>query len=418
MAPAPETHDARAPGAVPVDLDYGAFAAELDALRQRLEVAHGHEARAHLRRQAFWGRVCSVLGYATAWFPNPLAAVLISLGMTARWTIVAHHTRHRALDRTPGVPERETSRGFASGHRRWVDWLDWLDPVCWDHEHNQLHHSYTGEAADPDLVEAQLERMRVHPAPRWFKLLVVGFFALTWKFTYYAPNLFTLHLRETRRRAAGRSFDRTESQANVDLLRAWSPFHADGAAFWRRVVLPYVLLRFVALPSLFLPLGTTAALWVLVSSLAAELLTNLHTFVIVVPNHAGDDLYRFDRPGTDRAEFYVRQITGTVNFRTGGAVTDFLHGFLNYQIEHHLWPNLAPRVYQAAAPEVRRLCASHGVPYVQESVFLRVLKVLDIMTGRASMRRGETLGRDARFSESGPGHPRPRAQPPHRPALP
>jgi hypothetical protein len=92
----------------------------------------------------------------------------------------------------------------------------------------------------------------------------------------------------------------------------------------------------------------------------------------------------------------VRQIAGTVNFRTGGAVNDFLHGFLNYQIEHHLWPNLAPRIYQAAAPEVRRLCQVYGVPYVQQSVFARVLKVLDIMTGRGSMRRGVTLGRDAR----------------------
>ena len=379
-----------------LELDYAAFSAELDALRARVEADHGAEAHTHLRWQARWGRACTLLGYAGAWLPNPLAPVLIALGMSARWTIIAHHTRHRALDRTPGVPDAETSRAFATGWRRWLDWLDWLDPACWDHEHNKLHHYHTGEAADPDLVEVQLERMRVHPAPRWFKRLVLVFYAFTWKFTYYAPNIFTLHRRELRRKAEGRRFDPTVDQADVDLLRAWSPFHADGAAFWGRVVLPYVGIRFVLLPALFLALGTGAATWVLVNSVVAELLTNLHTFVVVVPNHAGDDVYRFDRPTSDRAEFYVRQAAGSVNFRTGGAVNDFLHGYLNYQIEHHLWPDAAPRLYQAAAPEVRAICARHAVPYVQEGVFARVGKLLAIMTGDASMRRGETVSRAER----------------------
>jgi hypothetical protein len=46
------------------------------------------------------------------------------------------------------------------------------------------------------------------------------------------------------------------------------------------------------------------------NSLLAEALTNLHTFIVVGPNHAGDDLYRFsDRPGS-KAELYWRQIVG------------------------------------------------------------------------------------------------------------
>ena len=34
----------------------------------------------------------------------------------------------------------------------------------------------------------------------------------------------------------------------------------------------------------------------LVNMLAAEVLTNIHSFVIVVPNHAGEDVYRFKTP--------------------------------------------------------------------------------------------------------------------------
>ena len=35
---------------------------------------------------------------------------------------------------------------------------------------------------------------------------------------------------------------------------------------------------------------------------------------------------------------------------------------------------------------MRAICAKHGVPYVQQSVFWRLKKTVDIMTGHASMR--------------------------------
>ena len=381
----------------PQPQDYAAFAGELDALRADLEAKIGSSAHAHLRRQALWGRLCTVLGYATAWLaPNPVSAGLIALGMSARWTIVAHHTSHRALDRLPGVPKAETSKGFAQGWRRWTHWADWLEPACWDYEHNKLHHYHTGEAADPDLVEEQFERMRVSRAPMWLKYVVVGLLMVSWKFVYYAPNIFTLHRREQARKAARQEFDPTATQADVNLLKAWSPFHAEGRAFWGRTVLPYAGMRFVLFPALFLPLGEQAATFVLVNSVLAELLTGLHTFIIVVPNHAGEDVHRFDRPPTDRAEFYVRQVLGSTNFRTGGELNDFLHGYLNYQVEHHLWPDASPLLYQVAAPQVREICARHGVPYLQESVWVRLPKMVAIAVGTASMPRSYTLSKSER----------------------
>lgn len=378
-------------------LDYAAFARELDELRAQVEAEVAAGARAHLRSQARWGTAFTLLGYGTAWIaPNPISAALISLGMTSRWTIVAHHTSHRALDRLPGVPAAETSRGFAKGARRWFDWFDWLDPEAWDYEHNKLHHYHTGELSDPDLVEEQVARIRVSPKPHWVKLLVVSVYAFTWKFAYYAPNTHALLRREKKRRDERRPPDLAGVHTDVDLVRVWSPFNAEGRSFWRAVAGPYIFLRLVLLPALFLPISAWAAFSVVANTVLAELLTGLHTFIVVVPNHAGDDMHRFDRPPTDRAEFYVRQVLGSVNFRTGGAVNDFLHGFLNYQIEHHLWPDLPPLAYQKAATRVRALCARHGVPYVQEGVFTRVGKLIDIMTGRTSMIVSETRGKHER----------------------
>jgi fatty acid desaturase len=59
------------------------------------------------------------------------------------------------------------------------------------------------------------------------------------------------------------------------------------------------------------------------------------------------------------------QVISSANFRTGGDKNDFMHGWLNYQVEHHLWPQLSALSYQKAQPEVAAICAKYGVPYVQ-----------------------------------------------------
>merc|ERR1739844_91041 len=119
----------------------------------------------------------------------------------------------------------------------------------------------------------------------------------------------------------------------------------------------------------------------------AELFTNFHGFVAVVTNHAGDDMYRFkDGCRPHSGSFYLRQVLSSVDFWTTSDLNDFLHGFLNYQIEHHLWPNLSMLSYQKSGPLVREVCDKHGVPYIKENVFWRVKKTVDIMVGNASMK--------------------------------
>jgi hypothetical protein len=50
-----------------------------------------------------------------------------------------------------------------------------------------------------------------------------------------------------------------------------------------------------------------------------------------------------------------------------------------------MWPNLSMLSYQKSAPMVREICAKHGVPYIQEHVFIRLKKTIDIMVGNTSM---------------------------------
>jgi len=158
-------------------------------------------------------------------------------------------------------------------------------------------------------------------------------------------------------------------------------------------VLPYFVVHFVILPLPFFFIGEFFGMgdelfWNAMKNLIlAEILTNVHSFVAIVTNHAGNDLYRFRngcRPYS--GSFFLRQVLASADFNMGNDFVDFMHGFLNYQIEHHLWPNLSMLSYQKSAPLVRQICAKHGVPYIKENVLIRLKKTVDIMTGTSSMR--------------------------------
>ena len=156
-------------------------------------------------------------------------------------------------------------------------------------------------------------------------------------------------------------------------------------------MLPYSIVQFVVIPLLFLPIGVIAATNVFINVLIAEVFTNLHSFLVIGPNHTGDDVMMFENKAKGKGEFYLRQIVGSVNYRTGTDTVDFLHGWLNYQIEHHLWPEMTVSQYQQAQPLVKALCEKHNIPYIQESVFKRLVKTIDVMVGKTSMLRPHSV---------------------------
>lgn len=335
----------------------------------------------HLRKLERWGRICSVLGYGTAWIvPNPISALLISTGNVNRWANITHPISHGGYDKIKGVPKKYTSKYFAQGRRRMIDWLDWIIPAGWDQEHNQLHHYNLGEDDDPDLLERNMEWLRTSKLPLWARYGVVAIFACFWKPVYYSQST----LKELRVKNAKSSEEAANITGSFE-MRAWSPFYKEGREYWARCILPYAGIRFIAMPALFFPLGMSAVVSVFLTSLLAEVFTNLHSFAVIVPNHSGDDLARFTDPVKDKNEYYYRQIVGSVNFRTGSDLNDFMHGWLNYQIEHHLWPSMPLSQYQKLQPEVKALCEKHGVPYIQQSVFTRIKQMLGIMVGTRDM---------------------------------
>merc|ERR1719401_1752908 len=175
-----------------------------------------------------------------------------------------------------------------------------------------------------------------------------------------------------------------------------SPWHRTLAIdFFLRVMAPPFLMQFFALPVLAGLVrgggGVFPFCWLtLVNMVGAELVTNIHAFCTIVTNHAGADLWWFDGAcKADSAEFYLRAVLGSTAYHAGSDLVDYFHGYLNYQGEHHAFPDLSPLHYQRLHPHFKRVCAEHGVPYVQEPVWFRVKKTADIIVGVAKHKRLE-----------------------------
>ena len=336
----------------------------------------------HLTRIERWGRVCSVLGYGTAWIiPNPISAFLISQGNLNRWANMAHPILHGGYDKIEGVPARYTSEGFAKGRRRMLDWPDWFLVAGWHQEHNRLHHYRLGEDIDPSQLEKNMRWLRNSILPMWIRYTLVAFFACIWKPIYYSQST----LRELRTLEAKNQKNSHYKAITSKSPRCWSPFHSEGQNYWLKCFLPYFIFRFILIPALFIPFGLSAVVSVFLTTVMAEIFTNLHSFLVIIPNHTGDDIPLFDDQTTSKSEFYYRQIAGSSNYRTGSNINDFLHGWLNYQIEHHLWPAMPISQYQKLQPKVKALCEKIGIEYRQESVFKRLKKAVDVMVGKTSM---------------------------------
>ena len=82
------------------------------------------------------------------------------------------------------------------------------------------------------------------------------------------------------------------------------------------------------------------------------------------PNHKGMPTLT----QADELDFLRRQVLTSRNVR-GSRLVDVLLGGLNYQIEHHLFPNMARPNLRRAQPLVREFCRQHDLTYTEATLF-------------------------------------------------
>jgi linoleoyl-CoA desaturase len=84
-------------------------------------------------------------------------------------------------------------------------------------------------------------------------------------------------------------------------------------------------------------------------------------FSVLAPGHFPAEAACL-RSGRRPSDFALLQTAATVNFTTGPLGRLFCSG-LEYQIEHHLFPELSHVYYPQASAMVKDFCGRHGLPY-------------------------------------------------------
>ncbi|MCJ1702201.1 MULTISPECIES: acyl-CoA desaturase [unclassified Rathayibacter] len=81
------------------------------------------------------------------------------------------------------------------------------------------------------------------------------------------------------------------------------------------------------------------------------------------PNHKGMPIL----PKEARVDFLRRQVLTSRSIR-GNWFNDYFMGGLNYQVEHHLFPNMPRPALREAQVIAKEYCATHQIPYTETSL--------------------------------------------------
>ena len=90
---------------------------------------------------------------------------------------------------------------------------------------------------------------------------------------------------------------------------------------------------------------------------------------------------------------YLRQQVLTARDVIPNPVIDFAYGGLNYQIEHHLFPNMPRNQLKKARVVVKAFCLEHGIPYHETGFWRSHVEILGYMHEVSAPLRRQPLWR-------------------------
>jgi linoleoyl-CoA desaturase len=71
----------------------------------------------------------------------------------------------------------------------------------------------------------------------------------------------------------------------------------------------------------------------------------------------------FVSPGNVQSEWSIHQIETTVDFARSNRLLNWYLGGLNFQVEHHLFPNICHVHYRDLSKIIEKTCDEYGVQY-------------------------------------------------------
>lgn len=226
----------------------------------------------------------------------------------------------------------------------------------WHFKHNVLHHQYTNiHKIDDDLETREslrlCEQQEMRPHYRfqhYYAFFIYGMTSIEWVFIKDYKQYFSKQLNAYQRIPTFRTSDHIEFWASKLLYLAI-----------------YVVLPLMIFGPVYFLLG--AVVFHFSHSLAMASIFQLAH----VMSHTSSDSLENENINLDHSSI---QLLNTVNFANDSKFISWLSGGLNFQIEHHLFPNIHHSYYPQIAKIVKETAREYNLPYHEIPSYYQALK--------------------------------------------
>jgi len=228
-----------------------------------------------------------------------------------------------------------------------------VESKLWQLQHNVLHHTYTNiEHADEDIAPRYVLRMTENQPRKWFH-----------RYQHYYVTFFyglTVILWMT-----VKDFVKLNRYKKTGLITSNKSALATLAQIIFRRALFYGALLVVPLFVLdFSPL-LIVLMFVTMLTVSGLILTIIFQAAHIVPDCVA--LQQDEK--LIEENWHVHQLMTTSNYQTDSKWMTYFFGALNFQVEHHLFPNICHVHYPEIAKIVKATAAQFAIPYNCQKTF-------------------------------------------------
>ena len=227
----------------------------------------------------------------------------------------------------------------------------------WKTKHNTVHHTYTNiEGVDDDLNARPM--LRLCPTQKRFGIHKYQHFYCfgAYSLLYIYWVIFTDFKKYFQGHVGGIPLPKMSAKEHL-LFWGFKAFFA--ATF---VALPIYTLGFLPWLAGFLIFGMVSGI---VISVVFQLAHVVEETIYPEINQ---------ETGSTDDEWVIHQLKTTSNFSPTSLLVRWFTGGLNYQVEHHLFPNISHIHYPAISKIVEQLCKEYDVPYLTHKYFSTAVK--------------------------------------------
>jgi len=278
----------------------------------------------------------------TLWLAVPLA-VVFAVGIGAVGFNIQHDGGHQAYSKHTWVNKLAAFSLDLIGASSYL----------WHWKHGVFHHTYPNvEGQDTDIEAGAVARLSPHQPRRWFH---------RWQHLYLWP---AYALTASRWHLWG------DFKEFIGAKIGPHPIPRPGAKDWAVFLFgkAFSVGIMLVLPMFFYPWWLVVGFYFLITGVAGAWMTTVFQLAHCVgeaefPRPAGD---------TNRMEvsWAVHQLETTVDFARRSRVLTWLLGGLNFQIEHHLFPQICHVHYPELSRIVETTCREYGIRYASHGSFL------------------------------------------------